>query len=184
MYIQDVQLGLNFRQTTNFFSTSTFHANWEILYLPKKSHWIIVLSISMFQILRGTHLHGKIICCLSKAQTELHLLHLICQLGSYVKSSIIQVQIKSHTFREMSSYLSYFEGICAFIHHPMPINKYVLNTYFSPGTVLGSVAKRQRVARRQAIMTQENKCHRKRSPGYGNSPHESLSRTAGCPSLF
>ena len=134
MYIQDVQLGLNFRQTTNFFSTSTFHANWEILYLPKKSHWIIVLSISMFQILRGTHLHGKIICCLSKAQTELHLLHLICQLGSYVKSSIIQVQIKSHTFREMSSYLSYFEGICAFIHHPMPINKYVLNTYFSPGT--------------------------------------------------
>ena len=123
--------------------------------------------------------------CLSEAQTELHLLHLICQLGSYVKSAIIQVQTKSHTFREMSSYLSYFEGIHAFIHHPLPINKYILNTYFPPGTVLGSVAKRQRVARRQGIMTQENKCHGKRCTGYhGNSPGESLSRTADCPFLF
>ena len=113
--------------------------------------------------------------CLSEAQTELHLLHLICQLGSYVKSAIIQVQTKSHTFREMSSYLSYFEGIHAFIHHPLPINKYILNTYFPPGTVLGSVAKRQRVARRQGIMTQENKCHGKRRTGYHGNSQVSLS---------
>lgn len=141
-----------------------------------KFYWIIVLSISMFQILQGTHLHWEVICCLSEAQTELHLLHLICQLGSYIKSAISKSRPNPippgkclHTYLISKGFMHLFITPCQLT------NIYWIPIFLQELTVLGSVAKRQRVARRQAIMTQKTSAMERDAQGTTGIPQVSLS---------
>lgn len=121
----------------------------------------------MFQILHGTHLHWKVICCLSEAQTELHLLHLICQPG--LRSNLPLSKSRSNPMPSgkcLPIYLISKGFMHLFIIPCQSTNMCWTPIFLQELTVLRSVAKRQRVARRQAIMTQENKGHGKRCTGY------------------